>query len=62
MDNASSYLELKETLCRVLEQRGVMDKLRATVRAELFAEIDAAAATVTCLLPRPYGPSGSFLH
>jgi hypothetical protein len=39
-----------------------MDKLRATVRAELFAEIDAAAATVTCQLPRPYGPSGSFLH
>jgi len=46
MNNASSYLELKDTLCKVLEHRGTMDKLRATVRAELFAEIDTSSNTV----------------
>jgi hypothetical protein len=57
MNNASSYLELKDTLCKVLEHRGIMDKLRATVRAELFAEIDATSNAV--IIEQIY-PSGNF--
>ena len=51
---STSYLELKDTLCKVLEQRGIMEKLRANVRAELFAEIDLGAGSEASLsVPAP---------
>ena len=38
----ASYLDLKDTLIKVLEQKGFMEKLRAEVRAELFHEVSRA--------------------
>lgn len=52
-ETSTSYLELKSTLCSVLEKRGAMEKLRAQVRAELFAEIDTAPASPSLLPPPP---------
>lgn len=50
----SSYLELKDTLFKVLEQRGILEKLRAEIRAELFAEIDLGAGSEASLsVPAP---------
>ncbi len=39
---AAPSVELKSTLCQVLEKRGVLDKLRATLRKELYYEVESA--------------------
>ena len=54
----ASYLDLKDTLIKVLEQKGFMEKLRAEVRAELFHEVRRAADEhhQPCFLRLPFLP------